>query len=141
MSGIAEFYLDNAGLLFLAAFLAATVVLLVTARRTLPLAWWAGALVSGVAVAGLATMIALALRGLDAGDSGVSAEGWLAVAAAGLLGVIGGLDVQLVIGALRAERGGTPTVIAGALIGPAVVVGGYLLLVRSMDWVRFGFGT
>ena len=137
MAPLAEFYLDNAGTLYLAAFLAASVALVIAARRWLSEWWWAGALASGIVIVGLTTMIALALQGLDTGDpNGLEPQGIFAIGVAGVLGFIAGTDVQLALGQIRARQGGIGAVFAGAVIGPAVVVGGYLLLVRSMEWVR-----
>lgn len=48
MAPLAEFYLDNAGTLFLAAFLAASVALGATARRWLTDRWWTGSLAAAV---------------------------------------------------------------------------------------------
>lgn len=139
MDTVGDFYLDNAGILFLAAFLAATVALFLAARRELPRRWWIGAGVAALGMIGITTLIASALSGLDAGsDGGISAEGWVAIAVAGGLGAVAGTDVQLAIGQARGRRGGIGTVVAGAIVGPVVVVAGYLLLVRSMEWVRFG---
>ena len=139
MDALAELYLDNAGILFLAAFLATTVALVIAAHVHLPPRWWIGAGIAGLGMVGIATFIASALAGLDSGsDRGISAEGWLAIAVAGGLGGVAGMDVQLAIGQARGRRGGLASVIAGAIGGPVVIVGGYLLLVRSMEWVRFG---
>lgn len=137
MSPLADFYLDNAGTLFLAGFLAVSVALVLAARRWLSDWWWTGALASGIVIIGLTTTIALALQGFDSGDpDGLEPQGIFAIGVAGVLGFIAGTDVQLAIGQIRGRQGGIGTVLAGAVIGPAVVVGGYLLLVRSMEWIR-----
>ncbi|MCV0402606.1 MAG: hypothetical protein K5924_02725 [Chloroflexi bacterium] len=139
MDDLARLYADNAGILFLAAFVAASIALLVAARADLPQRWWIGAAASGLIVTGLAAMLAFALSGLDTGtDRGISAGGWIAIGVAGVLGFVAGMDVQLAIGQLRDRAGGAGTIVAGAVVGPVVVIGGYLLLVRSMEWVRAG---
>ncbi len=139
MDAVAEFYLDNAGILFLAAFLAVTVALLLAARRQLPRGWWIGAGVAALGMSGITTAIANALAGLASGSFlDISPEGWFAVAVAGGLGAVAGMDVQLAIGQARRRAGGIGTVIAGAIGGPIVVLAGYMLLVRSMEWIRFG---
>lgn len=141
MDAVAEFYLDNAGILFLAAFLAATVALFLAARSELPRRWWIGAGVAALGMVGTTTVIASALAGLDSGSGGgISPEGWFAIAVAGALGAVAGMDVQLAIGQARGRQGGLGAIIAGAIGGPVVVVAGYLLLVRSMEWIRFGGG-
>ena len=141
MPPLAELYLDNAGTLFLAAFAAASLVLVAVARHRLSPWWWAGAMASGLIVVGISTMVALALQGLDSGQrDGIPPAGLWAIGVAGLLGFVAGADVQLALGAIRRRRGGIGTVVAGAVLGPVIIVGGYLLLVRSMEWVRFGLG-
>lgn len=137
MDALADFYLDYAGWIFLAAFAVATAVLLAAARDRLPDRWWVGAGLSAVVMLGLTTLIALALRGINP-DGTVPAEGWLAVAFAGVLGFFAGLDVQAAWALLRGDRPGLAAVVASVILGPAVIVGGYLLLNRSTEWVRLG---
>ena len=135
MEALRDLYLDYAGWIFLGAFIAVTAVLLATARDRLPARWWAGATVAALAMLGLTTMIALALRGLDPNGT-VPPAGWFAVAVAGVLGFVAAIDVQLAWGLVRGHRPGLGAVAISALLGPAFIVGGYLLLTRSVEWVR-----
>lgn len=135
MEGLADIYLDNAGSLFLGVFVVLSVVLFTATRDRLPSTWWAGATVGAVVMLALTTMIALALRGLSP-DGTVPAEGWFAVAVAGVLGFVAAVDVQLAWALARGDRPGLGAVAASALLGPAVIVGGYLLLTRSVEWAR-----
>jgi hypothetical protein len=112
------------------AILLVSVLLVVGGGSRLPTRWWVGALVSGTIVAGAALFIVLAASALDSGDAPLRGVRWWALAAAAGLGYLAGTDVQLLIGIVRRVQGGTPTVIAGALLGPIVVIGGFLLLVR-----------
>jgi len=122
------------GYLFLGALLLATLVLVVAARGFLPARWWVGAAVSGLVIVGLSLLIVSAIQAF--GPGGGSDVAWLAIAAAGGLGFLAGLDVQLLVGLLRRSVGGTATVVAGAVIGPVVIVGGYALLIRAQEWAR-----
>lgn len=135
MDPLADFYLDNAGWIVLSAFVALSVVLFAMARDRLPSTWWAGATVGAAVMLALTTMIALALRGLSP-DGSVPAEGWFGVAVAGVLGFVAAVDVQLAWAVARGDRPGIGAVATSALLGPAVIVGGYLLLTRSVEWVR-----
>jgi hypothetical protein len=113
------------------AILLVSVLLVVGGGSRLPTRWWVGALVSGAIVVGAAMFVVLAVSALDSGDAPLSGVRWWALAAAGGLGFLAGTDVQLLIGIVRRVQGGTPTVIAGALLGPIAVIGGFLLLVRA----------
>jgi hypothetical protein len=123
---------DLIGYLFLGALLLATLLLVVAARRFLPERWWIGAAVSGRVIVGLSLLIVSAIQAL--GPGGGTDVAWLAIAAAGGLGFLAGLDVQLLIGVLRRSGGGTATVVAGAILGPMVIIGGYALLLRAQEW-------
>jgi hypothetical protein len=112
------------------AILLVSVLLVVAGGSRLPTRWWIGALMSGVIVLGVAMFVVLAVSALDSGDAPLRNVRWWALAAASGLGFLAGTDVQLLIGILRRVQGGTSTVIAGALLGPIVVIGGFLLLVR-----------
>lgn len=144
MSPLAEVYLDWAGWIFLAVFALLSVLLAAVASSRLPERWWIGAGISALAVTAVALLIAFALQGLDTGEreglAGIAAQGWLAIGVAGLLGFVAGADVQMVVALPRRDAPGFNAVIAGAIGGPIVIIGGYLLLVRTMDWARFGFG-
>ena len=125
---------DLIGYLFLGVLLLATLGLVLAARGFLPERWWVGAAVSGLVIVGFSLLIVSAIQALGPGR-GTDVR-WLAIAAAGGLGFLAGLDVQLLIGLLRRSVGGTATVVAGAIIGPVVIVGGYALLIRAQEWAR-----
>ena len=112
-----------------------TAALLIAAGHRLAERWWIGAGIAGAVMLGLTTMIALALRGIDPNGT-VPAEGWLAVGFAGVLGFVAAVDVQLAWALVTDRRPGAPAIGASALLGPAIIVGGYLLLSRSVEWVR-----
>ena len=52
------------------------------------------------------------------------------LALAGVLGFLAGTDIQVLIGIPLRRSGGLPAVVAGAILGPILIVGGYWLLVR-----------
>ena len=136
---LAEVYLEYAGWIFLVIFALVSVLLAAAAAPRLPERWWIAGTVSAVVVMIVAGLFALALSALDTGDSSrISGQGWVAIGIAGALGFVAATDVQLAIAAPRSRPPGFGAVIAGAILGPVIVVGGYLLLVRSMDWARFG---
>ena len=86
---------------------------------------------SGLVVLGAAVFVVMAVSTLDTGvSSGVEMRTWVAIAAAGALGFLAGTDVQLLIGLARRVPGGTATVVAGAVLGPIALIGGFLLLLR-----------
>jgi hypothetical protein len=122
--------IDLAGLLALCAFLLVSVLLIVAGGSRLSPAWWVGALVSGLIVVGASIFLVMAVSALDTGDPDWSGVRWAAIGGAGALGFLAGTDVQLVIGIIRRAQGGTATVIAGAILGPVALIGGYLLLLR-----------
>lgn len=135
MTQVADLYLEYAGWLFLTVFALLTVLLAAAAGGRLSPRWWVGSAVSGLVVVGLALIIVLAIGALDTGGRDLGGTRWLAILAAGLIGFVAGTDVQLAV-AIVGRGAHVATVTAGAILGPALVVGGYLLLLRTMDWVR-----
>lgn len=132
MDELRELMPDLTGLLALCGFLLVSVLLIAVGGSRLPSRWWAGATVSGLLVVGAAIFVVMAASALGTGtsDNPWSGVRWWAIAAAGGLGFLAGTDVQALIGLVRRAQGGTATVIAGALVGPVVLIGGFLLLVR-----------
>lgn len=133
----AKLYLDYGGWIVLAAFAMISVLLAAVSGGRLSRQWWIGSGVSGLVVVGLALVLVFALGAMDAGGGGFDGANWAAIGVAGVIGFVAGTDVQLVVAAFG--RGAhAATVVAGAILGPLLVVGGYLLLIRTMDWVRLG---
>jgi len=130
MDELRQLPVDLVGIVVLSVFLLVSVLLIAAGGSRLPTRWWVGALVSGTVVVGAAIFIVLAVSALDSGDAPLSGVRWWAIAAAGALGVLAGTDVQLLIGIVRRVQGGMPTVVAGAVLGPVALIGGFLLLVR-----------
>jgi hypothetical protein len=135
VSRTAQLYLDYAGWIALAGFALLTVLLVAAAGSRLSPRWWIGSAVSGGIVIAISLLIVLAIGSLDAGGGSLGDARWLAIGIAGLIGFAAGTDVQLAV-ALIGRGAHVATVVAGALLGPVLVVGGYLLLLRTMDWVR-----
>jgi hypothetical protein len=135
MSRTAQLYLDSAGWIALAGFALLTVLLVAAAGGRLSPRWWIGSAVSGGTVVAISLLVVLAIGALDTGTGGLRDAQWLAIGIAGLIGFAAGTDVQLAV-ALVGRGAHVATVAAGALLGPVLVVGGYLLLLRTMDWVR-----
>jgi hypothetical protein len=122
---------DLLTLAVLAGFVLVSVLLIASGGTRLDRLWWVGSLASGLVVAGLALVLASALQGLDTGDSGpIPLRGWLAIGLAGALGFLGGTDVQVLVATVLRRSGGLPAVVAGAILGPILIVGGFWLLVR-----------
>jgi len=118
--------------MLLCLFLLVSVLLIAAGGSRLPTRWWIGALVSGLIVAGAALVIVFAVSALDTGvPSGIANRTWIAIGVAGALGFIAGTDVQALLGLLRRVHGGTATVIAGAVLGPVILIGGAYLLLRA----------
>jgi hypothetical protein len=130
MDDFRDLPIDLVGLLALCGFLLVSVLLIVAGGSRLPARWWAGALASGLIVVGASIFIVMAVSALDSGDRSWTGVRWAAIGAAGALGFLAGTDVQALIGLVRRAPGGTATAVAGALLGPVLLVGGYLLLLR-----------
>ncbi|HET9417092.1 MAG TPA: hypothetical protein VFP30_06065 [Candidatus Limnocylindria bacterium] len=135
MSQVADLYTDYAGWIFVAAFALISVLLVAAGGGRLSPRWWIGAAVSGAIVLGLSVVIVMALGALDTGGGTLEGTRWWAIGLATVIGFVAGTDVQLV--AALFGRGSRPgTVAAGVILGPIVVVGGYLLLQRTVEWAR-----
>lgn len=130
MDAVRSLPIDPVALLALCAVLLVSVLVIAAGSSRLPTRWWIGSLVSAAILLGAALFVVVAVAALDSGDAPFVNVRWWAVAAAGGLGFLAGTDVQAFIGLLRREPGGTATVIAGALLGPVLLIGGFLLLVR-----------
>jgi hypothetical protein len=138
VSRTAQLYLDYAGWIALAGFALLTVLLVAAAGSRLSPRWWIGSAVSGVVVVAISLVIVLAIGSLDAGGGSLGDVRWPAILLAGLVGFAAGTDVQLAV-ALIGRGAHVATIVAGALLGPVLVIGGYLLLLRTMDWVSIAF--
>ncbi len=122
---------DLLTLAVLAGFVLASVLVIASGGTRLNRLWWVGSLASGLVVAGLALLLASALQGLDSGDPGpIPMRGWLTIGLAGALGFLGGTDIQVLAGTALRRAGGLPVVVAGAVLGPALIIGGFWFLVR-----------
>jgi hypothetical protein len=130
MDELRQLPVDLVGIIVLSLFLLVSVMLIAAGGSRLPARWWIGALVSGAIVVVAAIFIVLAVSALDSGDAPLGGVRWWAIAVAGAFGYLAGTDVQLLMGVVRRVQGSTPTVVAGALLGPVVLIGGVLLLVR-----------
>ncbi len=132
---MADLYSDYAGWIFLAVFALISVLLVAAGGGRLSPRWWIGAAASGAIVIGLSILIALAIGALDTGSGSLQGTRWWAIGLAGLIGFVAGTDVQL-IGALFGRGARPATITAGAILGPVLVIGGYLLLLRTVEWVQ-----
>ena len=132
---LADLYTDYAGWIFLSAFALISVLLVAAGGGRLSPRWWIGAVASGAVVLALSLLIVFALGALDTGGGNINTTRWWAVGLAALIGFVAGTDVQL-IAALFGRGARAATVAAGAILGPVLVIGGYLLLQRSVEWVR-----
>jgi len=132
---MADVYLEYAGWAFLVVVALLTVLLAAAGGGRLARRWWVGSAVSGAIVIGLSLVVVLALGALDDGGAGLSGARWELIGLAGVIGFVAGTDVQLILAIVgRGAHAGAVT--AGAVVGPALVVGGYLLLQRTLDWIR-----
>ena len=128
MDELRQLPVDLVGLIVLCSFLLVSVLLIAAGGSRLPTRWWVGALASGLIVLGAAVFIVMAVSALDSGDAPLRGVRWWAIAGAGGLGFLAGTDVQLLVGIVRRVQGGMVTVVAGAVLGPVLVIGGFLLL-------------
>ena len=115
---------DLLALAVLAGFVLASVLLIAAGGTRLHRLWWAGSIGSGLVVAGLAASLELTV------SFPAALPDQLGPALAGVLGFLAGTDIQVLIGIPMRRSGGLPAVVAGAILGPILVVGGYWLLVR-----------
>ena len=114
---------DLLALAVLAGFVLVSVLVIAAGGTRLHRLWWAGSVGSGVVVAGLAASLELI-------SFPEMLPQQLGLALAGVLGFLAGTDVQVLVGIPLRRSGGLPAVVAGAILGPIVIVGGYWLLVR-----------
>ncbi len=132
MDELRQLPVDLVGLVVLCTFLLVSVLLIAAGGSRLPTRWWLGAVTSGLIVAGAALVIVMAVSALDTGvSSGIAMRSWIAIGVAAALGFLAGTDVQAIIGLVRREHGGTATVIAGAVLGPVILIGAAWLLLRA----------
>lgn len=112
-------------LALLIGFVLGSVLLIAAGGTRLHRLWWVGSIASGLLAAALLWDTALEFPNVPA----VIPSELVAPGVAGLVGFLAASDIQVVIGfVIGRDRGGIAPVVAGALVGPVLILAGAAFL-------------